>query len=119
MAHSIKLFLTLLLTWNMVSMVVMARPLMMTKSTLAARLKADEEGSKCWDSLFELQACTGEAILFFLNGETYLGPGCCRAIEIIEHQCWPAMLTSLGFTPQEGDILRGYCDAAEEDDDHN
>ncbi|KAG6513880.1 hypothetical protein ZIOFF_024217 [Zingiber officinale] len=79
---------------------------------LAARLQSD--GMKlCWDSLMELRSCIGEVVLFFLNGETYLGPGCCRAIRVIEHHCWAAevMLAALGFTPQEGDVLRGYCDA--------
>ncbi|KAK6922883.1 Prolamin-like domain [Dillenia turbinata] len=105
-----RLFLTLL-TWTMASM-VMARP-MLPESTLAARLNLEGE-SKCWDSLFKLQSCAGEVILFFLNGEIYLGHECCCAIQIIEHECWPAMLTSLGFTAQEGSILRGYCDATEE-----
>nr|CAD1831206.1 unnamed protein product [Ananas comosus var. bracteatus] len=77
---------------------------------LSARLQSD--GMKqCWDSLVELRSCTGEVILFFLNGETYLGPSCCRAIRVIEHHCWATdvLLASLGFTAQEGDILRGYC----------
>ncbi|KAM7514293.1 hypothetical protein LguiA_003876 [Lonicera macranthoides] len=83
-------------------------------STLLARLKLDQAGSSnnCWGSLFELQSCTGEIILFFLNGETYLGPGCCRAIRTIEHECWPTLLGSLGYTSEEGDILQGYCDAS-------
>ncbi|KAG9444230.1 hypothetical protein H6P81_015570 [Aristolochia fimbriata] len=67
----------------------------------------------CWNSLMELRSCTGEVILFFLNGETYLGPSCCRAIHVIEHHCWPSMLASVGFTPEEADVLRGYCDASE------
>jgi len=50
--------------------------------------------------------------MFFLNGETYLGPSCCQAIRVIEHECWPEMFLSLGFTTQEGDILEGYCEAA-------
>ncbi|KAJ7978909.1 Egg cell-secreted protein 1.1 [Quillaja saponaria] len=82
--------------------------------SLAVRLKMDVESSSnpyCWDSLFQLQACTGEAIIFFLNGETYLGPSCCQAIRVIEHDCWPEMLGSLGFTTEEGDILKGFCDA--------
>jgi hypothetical protein len=66
----------------------------------------------CWDSLLALQACTGEVVMFFLNGETYLGPSCCQAIRVIEHECWPEMFLSLGFTTQEGDILEGYCEAA-------
>lgn len=57
--------------------------------------------------------------MFFLNGETYLGPNCCHAIRIIHHECWPAMMGSLGFTEQEGDILLGFCDASNDDDDDN
>lgn len=85
-------------------------------TTFMARLKLqdEEEGSsQCWDSLFELQACTGEIMLFFVNGETYLGQDCCGAIRTIERQCLPSMLGSLGFTSEEGDILHGYCDASE------
>ncbi|KAH9709101.1 Egg cell-secreted protein 1.4 [Citrus sinensis] len=37
-------------------------------------------------------------------------PDCCHAIDIITYNCWLAMLTSLGFTAEEGNILRGYCD---------
>ncbi|XP_026400815.1 egg cell-secreted protein 1.4-like [Papaver somniferum] len=85
--------------------------------SLAARLQSTGSYSECWDSLMELQACTGEVILFFLNGETHLGNNCCRAIHVIQHSCWPAMLGSLGFTQEEGDILRGYCDAAANVDD--
>lgn len=91
----------------------MARP-------LTHQLKLEEEGgegnntttSSCWDSLLELQSCMGEVVLFFLNGETFLGPNCCQAIKTIENHCWPAMLGSVGIDTQEGDILLGYCDAA-------
>jgi hypothetical protein len=78
----------------------------------------DGEGSQqCWETLMEIKSCTGEIILFFLNGEAYLGPGCCRAIRVIERRCWAAdaMLAVIGFTPQEGDMLKGYCDAGEGD----
>ncbi|KAL9424280.1 hypothetical protein AB3S75_036212 [Citrus x aurantiifolia] len=37
---------------------------------------------------------------------------CCRAIDIITHNCCPIILTSLEFTVEEGNILRGYCDAS-------
>ncbi|XP_030516277.2 egg cell-secreted protein 1.3-like [Rhodamnia argentea] len=82
---------------------------------LAARLEAVQASGglvECWNALVELKSCTNEIILFFLNGETSLGPGCCGAIDVITHNCWPAMLTSLGFTVEEGNILRRYCDAA-------
>ncbi|XP_042499254.1 egg cell-secreted protein 1.4-like [Macadamia integrifolia] len=113
MERSTKLFLlTLLVSMTCLGM---ARPLNPDSSnlSLATRLQSDNN-TVCWDSLLELRACTGEVILFFLNGETYLGPDCCRAIRFIEHQCWPAMLGSIGFTPEESGILRGYCDATGE-----
>lgn len=80
--------------------------------SLPGRLKLEEvEGSNCWESLTQLQSCTAEVVLFFLNGETYLGPGCCDAIRTIQHDCWPQMLGALGYTTEEGDVLQGYCDA--------
>ncbi|XP_057495784.1 egg cell-secreted protein 1.1-like [Actinidia eriantha] len=116
MAHSLKLRTIPLALWLTTMAVATARAPPDPKLTLVARLKIDEgEGqdgsSKCWDSLLQLQSCTGEVVLFFLNGETYLGPSCCSAIRTIESQCWPSMLGSLGFTTEEGGILRGYCDA--------
>ncbi|KAL1295440.1 hypothetical protein HN51_056321 [Arachis hypogaea] len=88
--------------------------------SLATRLKVDgePESINCWDSLFQLQACTGEVIMFFLNGETYLGPSCCHAIIIVGHDCWPQMLASLGFSAEETDILQGYCDAEQQHHHH-
>lgn len=66
----------------------------------------------CWDSLIELSACTGEVIMFFLNGETYLGPSCCEAIRTIDSRCSPVLIrTLLGYTTEEEDVLEGYCDA--------
>ncbi|XWS44796.1 hypothetical protein CRYUN_Cryun15aG0079200 [Craigia yunnanensis] len=80
--------------------------------TLAARLEASGGLVECWNALNELKSCTNEIVLFFVNGQTDIGPDCCRAIEVITRNCWPAMLTSLGFTSEEGNILRGYCDAS-------
>ncbi|PIN00673.1 hypothetical protein CDL12_26822 [Handroanthus impetiginosus] len=115
MAHTSTLIALLLTSFLASSILVSARKFD-SKSTLLARLKLDEEGPKsCWDALFELQSCSGEVVLFFLNGETQLGHSCCSAIRIIEHNCWPAMLGTLGITTQESDILRGYCDAASDD----
>ncbi|KAF6154500.1 hypothetical protein GIB67_028392 [Kingdonia uniflora] len=81
---------------------------------LAARLNTEGGGGfgDCWNALFELNSCTNEIVLFFLNGEGYIGQDCCRSIRIITRQCWPSMFTSIGFTAEEGDILRGYCDAS-------
>ncbi|XP_023639535.1 egg cell-secreted protein 1.3 [Capsella rubella] len=64
---------------------------------------------QCWDALYELKSCTNEIVLFFLNGETKLGHGCCNAVDVITNDCWPAMLTSLGFTSEETNVLRGFC----------
>ncbi|KAK8581074.1 hypothetical protein V6N13_144117 [Hibiscus sabdariffa] len=98
-----------------VSMLLMAeaRPLDLgnaTRSDLLVRLKLDEESSDCWDSLIQLQSCTGELIMFFLNGETDIGKSCCRAILTISHKCWPDMIDALGFTTEETNVLEGYCD---------
>lgn len=118
MADTTKLFLlTALLALTMPFTASSFRPLnnpIGSKSNLAARLKLDEESSNCWNSLIQLHACSGEVILFFLNGETHLGHSCCEAIQTIEHQCWPAVLGSLGFSTDETDILKGYCDEADQ-----
>lgn len=99
---------SIVLSFLVLALSVAARPI----PPLSARLMANGV-AQCWDSLMELRSCSGEVVLFFLNGETYLGPSCCRAIRVIEHKCWAAdaMLSALGFTAEEGDILRGYCDA--------
>ncbi|KAI3837772.1 hypothetical protein MKX03_029027 [Papaver bracteatum] len=86
---------------------VLARPLVHVQTaspiSLAARFQSNGSYSECWDSLTELQACIGE-VIYCRN--------CCRAIHIIQHNCWSTMLGSLGFslrfTQEEGDILRGY-----------
>ncbi|KAK9225299.1 hypothetical protein WN943_010340 [Citrus x changshan-huyou] len=59
----------------------------------------------------ELKSCSNEIVIFFLNSQADIGPDCCRAIDIITRNCWHAMFISLEFTAEEGNILRGYCDA--------
>ncbi|XVF39061.1 hypothetical protein PTKIN_Ptkin01aG0005600 [Pterospermum kingtungense] len=112
MAITSKLFsfLTVLLALIIMASASQARLLDNSKLSLVARLKLDAESPSCWESLIQIQACTGEVVLFFLNGETYLGDACCHAIDTIAHQCWPDMLETLGYTTEEGDILQGYCD---------
>ncbi|XP_057428543.1 egg cell-secreted protein 1.1-like [Lotus japonicus] len=89
--------------------VVESRPLSKPSTmSLAVRLKLNS--GNCWESLMQLQACSGEIIAFFMNGETYIGNGCCQAIKVIGHDCWPNIVASLGFTTQETNILEGYCD---------
>ncbi|KAM3290262.1 egg cell-secreted protein 1.1 [Capsicum chacoense] len=118
--NSTLMIIKIVLLFTLISWIniLQARPLTTyttDTNSLMTRLKLqDEEGSSpCWESLFELQACTGEIVLFFVKGETYLGQDCCGAIRTIERQCWPSMLGSLGYTSEEGDILHGYCDASE------
>ncbi|MCL7021478.1 hypothetical protein MKW94_019837 [Papaver nudicaule] len=58
---------------------------------LAGRINGEDGGAgmtECWSALYELQSCTNEIILFFTDGEMYLG-----------------------FTSEDGDILKSYCDA--------
>ncbi|KAM0953453.1 putative Egg cell-secreted protein 1.1/1.5 [Dioscorea sansibarensis] len=111
MAEMKKLFLCVLAVMVMRFSLCEAR--LAHDESLAERVES-EGMARCWESLLALKSCTGEVILFFLNGETYLGPSCCKAIRVIEHNCWAAeaMLAALGFTPEEGDALRGFCDAS-------
>ncbi|KAK8499784.1 hypothetical protein V6N13_038853 [Hibiscus sabdariffa] len=89
-----------------------ARQLSSSAHTLASRLDDNRGLAECWDALNELKACTDEIVVFFVHGQTDIDSDCCRAIEVITRNCWSAMLTSLGFTSEEGYILRGYCDAS-------
>ncbi|PRQ17678.1 putative Prolamin-like domain-containing protein [Rosa chinensis] len=120
MASSSKLFLLIALLAKTMPFMASFGPLMNNPRigsyprNLATRLNLVGESSNCWDSLLQLHACSGEVILFFFNGETYLGHTCCEAIRMIEHQCWPALLGTLGFTTQETDVLKGYCDKADQ-----
>ena len=120
MAHTSQLILLAALLVLSMSFTVdsTSRPLNYptgSKSNLAARLNLNEESSPtCWESLFQFQACSKEVVLFFLNGETNLGDGCCKAIINIEHLCWPALLGSLGLNTEETDILKGYCNGADQ-----
>ncbi|QCD82198.1 hypothetical protein DEO72_LG2g2533 [Vigna unguiculata] len=91
-------------------MVESSRSMSNPSSSLLVRLKLEGEPSNCWESLWQLQACSGEIVTFFLNGETYLGHGCCAAIRVIGHDCWPNIVASLGFTDEESDVLEGYCE---------
>ncbi|KAK9154243.1 hypothetical protein Sjap_001723 [Stephania japonica] len=79
---------------------------------LESRIYAEGGMMECWNALLELKSCSNEIVLFFLNGDNYLGQDCCRAVRTIMLQCWPSMLTSIGFTAEEGDVLRGFCDAS-------
>ncbi|XP_038895736.1 egg cell-secreted protein 1.4-like [Benincasa hispida] len=108
MASIFKLFLAMSFLALTFKVMVESRP--NPKTSLTSELMVNGEISDCWGSLYDLQACTGEVITFFLNGETYLGSNCCQAIKIIQHECWPTLLGSLGYTTEEGDVLEAYCD---------
>ncbi|CAN1847170.1 Egg cell-secreted protein 1.1 [Linum perenne] len=120
-APFLTLLLTLQLTCPTAARHVSLLPTATSSPSLASRLKLDtgddQSTTNCWESLIELQACSGEIILFFLNGETYLGDGCCDAIRVIGEHCWPDLIETLGFTGEESDVLEGYCDRADDGDD--
>ncbi|ESW31795.1 hypothetical protein PHAVU_002G268400 [Phaseolus vulgaris] len=67
---------------------------------------------ECWSNLTELKSCSSEIMHFFINGEADIGPNCCCAITVITHNCWPSMLTSLGYTYQEALYILEYCEDA-------
>ncbi|EES16714.1 egg cell-secreted protein 1.4 [Sorghum bicolor] len=69
--------------------------------------------AECWAAVMGLSSCYSEILLFFVNGESYIGPECCVAIRGATRYCWPAMLASVGFTAEEADVLRGFCDGEE------
>uniref|UniRef100_A0ACD5WAZ3 Uncharacterized protein n=1 Tax=Avena sativa TaxID=4498 RepID=A0ACD5WAZ3_AVESA len=66
---------------------------------------------ECFGAVTELRSCTNEIVLFFINGESWLGRDCCVAIRVVTRHCWPSILASVGFTAEEADVLRGFCDA--------
>ncbi|KAK6268390.1 hypothetical protein QUC31_012550 [Theobroma cacao] len=106
-------FLAFLLTLSLL-FVAKARPSdPKPTSSLEARLNLDDGSANCWESLVQLQSCTGELIMFFLDGETNLGRSCCQAIRTISHRCWPTVIDALGFTTEETHVLEGYCDHEE------
>lgn len=87
-----------------------------TRDLLMKSAEYDLVGS-CLNFLMELKSCSNEIVLFFTNGTTTttqadIGPNCCCAITAITHNCWLGIITSLGFTPQDGHYLRDYCDAS-------
>ncbi|KAK7369445.1 hypothetical protein VNO80_11483 [Phaseolus coccineus] len=71
-----------------------------------------EKMVECWSNLVELKSCSSEIMQFFINGEADIGPNCCCAITVITHNCWPSMLTSLGYTYQEALYILQYCEDA-------
>ncbi|KAI3919895.1 hypothetical protein MKW98_001151 [Papaver atlanticum] len=92
----------------------MNKPTTISK-TLAVRLngEAGDGLAECWSALSEVHSCTKEIIVLFLDhGETNLSFECCRAVSTLCHDCWPSMLTSLGFTSGESGTLRDHCDTS-------
>ncbi|KAF9607459.1 hypothetical protein IFM89_035597 [Coptis chinensis] len=69
------------------------KPLFRPGHNLKARLYG-EGGGDCWNAVLQLKSYTSEIIIFFLDGEAYLGIPCCRAIRIITRNCWPVELGS-------------------------
>lgn len=66
----------------------------------------------CWNAITEIKSCANEIVEYFKNGTTDIGTPCCQAIKVIALHCWPAMLTALGFTSDQYNVLVGYCDAS-------
>ncbi|XP_076901368.1 egg cell-secreted protein 1.5-like [Bidens hawaiensis] len=115
MASIRALPITLLLTSLVTLQVCSTARKMHHEEGRVVRLQGEKDSGglvDCWNALLELNSCTNEIVLFFVNGETYLSIDCCRAIRTITYGCWPSMLTSLGFTSEEGDVLQGYCGGA-------
>lgn len=83
-----------------------------TSSELTSRLEPNGSVLDCWNALTEIKSCSNEIAIFFKNGTTDIGPECCQAIIVITRNCWPTILTALGFTADETYVLRGYCDAS-------
>ncbi|KAI7994755.1 Egg cell-secreted protein 1.4 [Camellia lanceoleosa] len=77
-----------------------------------ATLESDGGLVDCWNALAEIKTCSNEIIVYFVSGTTNISPPCCKAISMITHHCWHSMLTALGFTTDEDNVLRGYCDGS-------
>ncbi|KAL9659683.1 hypothetical protein QQ045_022350 [Rhodiola kirilowii] len=82
-------------------------------NSLSSRLQGNGSTAgywDCWNALMEIRSCSNEIVSFFLNENMDLGESCCKSISIITHNCWPNMLSSLGFTAAEGNVLSSFCD---------
>ncbi|KAL8133084.1 hypothetical protein AgCh_008519 [Apium graveolens] len=66
----------------------------------------------CWNAIAEIKSCTNEISVYFKIGAIDIGLPCCQAIKMITQHCWPSMLTALGISPDQSNILVGYCDAS-------
>lgn len=78
-----------------------------------SRLQNDGGGeSECWTALANIRSCSNEIIGFFLNGQAQVDKPCCLAIVTIAQHCWPVLLGSLGYSPEEVSFLEGYCEKA-------
>ncbi|XVF37204.1 hypothetical protein REPUB_Repub19eG0126300 [Reevesia pubescens] len=89
-----------------ISAFLLASSSIQSSSAIVAGLKLkDDESSICWDSLIQLQSCTGELIMFFPEcRRNLLRPRLlpyCITVRAIAQQCWPTIIDALGFTPEE------------------
>jgi hypothetical protein len=64
---------------------------------------------QCLNSLKEIESCPSNNIVtFFIRNQANLGLECCPAISTItDHNCWLIMLTSVGLTSEEANMMRG------------
>ncbi|KDO47962.1 hypothetical protein CISIN_1g037667mg, partial [Citrus sinensis] len=44
--------------------------------------------TECWNALMELNSCSNEIVIFFLNSQADISPDCCCAIDIITRKMW-------------------------------
>ncbi|KAK1441303.1 hypothetical protein QVD17_07150 [Tagetes erecta] len=68
----------------------------------------------CWTAIYDVKTCGNEIASYFKNGTIDIGDSCCHAIKTVTRDCWPNLLSLVGITIEERNILRGYCDAAGE-----
>lgn len=64
----------------------------------------------CLNTITNLGSCADEIIGFFAKGTIdHISMPCRREINLITRQCWPALFTALGITPEECNIIVGFC----------
>ncbi|KAL3626337.1 hypothetical protein CASFOL_029886 [Castilleja foliolosa] len=74
-----------------------------------------DDALDCFSALYKIKSCSNEIVDYFSKGSIDITRPCCEAITLITHHCWPALLSTLGYGPDQIGILRGYCDAVAPD----
>lgn len=64
----------------------------------------------CWHTITNIGSCADEIIGFFAKGSVdHISKSCRKEINLITRQCWPALFTALGITPEECSVIVGFC----------